>query len=177
MKKWLKFWIAVVAALWVLATSIIATNDVKAGNTNNITVSIWSFNGWINTCTWSDYAFSFNASPSEQSNTVSNQVTCALWSTANKSITIKLSWDVKTWSLTIPSAGITLASNTWWTQTPSWLITPSTTLNGSLSTAQTLFTKAANKIWTATGTTVWIKVVIPAWQPNGTYKWILFLDF
>ena len=179
MKKSIKFWIAALSLLAMTTATFISTSKVEAW-TNKLTLTISAFNNWVNTCTWSDYTYNLTASTTSQTVTDKHDITCKLWETTSKNITLQLSWDLK-WASTnvvIPSSGIKL-TNTGAnrTSTPSDLGTWKAVSNATFSTAQTLYSKNQNKIWTTTWTNVQIGITVPGWTPQDTYNWTIVLTY
>lgn len=179
MKKWLKLWITALAILWMMWWIITTVNNVEAATKNNsLTLTIWPFNGWVNTCTWSDYSFTATASTSDQNVHQSKSFSCAFWATASSTVTLQMSWNM-TWPVTISSGSVKL-KNTEWTATPSALKSTTnaiSTFTAFNTTPAVLFSKAANKIWTWAWSAIDIQVTIPAWAPNGTYNWTIVLSY
>lgn len=174
--KWLKLWIAVLAILWMIWGSLYMYNTAEAASNNTITLTIGAFNGWNNTCTWANYSFSATASPTEQTKTDSHIINCAFWKTGSSTVTLQMSWNMS-WPQPIQASNIKVKNTQARTATPSDLGSSALTSYAALSSAQTLFTKAANKVWTWAGSAVEIQITIPAWAPNGTYNWTLVLTY
>lgn len=179
MKKWLKLWITALAILWMMWWIITTVNNVEAATKNNsLTLTIWAFNGWVNTCTWSDYSFSATASTTEQTKNQSKPFSCAFWNSAAASVTLQMSWNM-TWPMTITWGNIKL-KNTEWSATPTTIKNGNTAISTYTafdSTPAVLFKKKADTIWTWAWTAVDIQLTIPAWAPNGTYNWTIVLSY
>ena len=172
MKKWLKFWLATLAVLWIMWISLYTSNSAEAAKTWSSTLKLTLSSAWDSTCAISAWwTWSETASASQQANKAST-TTPILTCTFNnaEAETLKL-------------AGTAMAWTAWSTAIPVWNVTTvnscsvSSTLWGTCgstwSTALTtawvsLYSKSANKIgtWTFTET---LKLTIPAWQIPGTY--------
>lgn len=176
MKKWLKFWIAVVALLWMIWWSLYRVNNVEAAKTGSATLKLTLTSAWDSTCsidTW--WTWSATASASEQANktsTTTPKLTCTFNNASAE--TLKLAGTAMTgpsWSTSIPvwnvkaknscSVSSTLSGTCW------------TTTATALTTAWvSIYSKDANKIGTGTFTET-LTLTIPAWQIPGTYTWEL----
>lgn len=167
-------------------TAVVSTGKVSADPTtdtsNIVRVSIDAYNGWVNSCSWSDYIFDLNASTQQQVVSINTWiVTCIFWNSTWKAVTLQLAGDLTHQSLegvNIPKENIKLTNGTW-TVDPSWLGSAGPSWKDTFYNEwwKTLFTKNANMIWDASGTNLSIEVTVPAWQPNGTYEWTLVLTF
>lgn len=183
MKKWLKIWMLTMAFLAAM-TTVISTGKVEAqaadpDTSNYVRVSINAYNNWQNDCSGTNYIFNFTGSTQEQTDSKTGTITCVLGNKTWQAITLQLSWDLTAeWvDLPIPRGNISFTNGTW-TRVPEDLGTawePWTSAFGD--TPKTLFNKAGNKIWDASGTNLTIEVKVPAWQPDGTYQGTLVLTF
>ena len=179
MKKWLKIWMLAMAFLAAM-TTVISTGKVNAETWDNkVTVEISPYNGGVNSCSWDDYQFNFSWSADVQTGTISWNINCIFWKHWQQVVSIALEWALTSEESTIATSQLKLKNGTW-TWTPTDLGTQATDAANFVlfdGDGVSLFNKAANKIWDASGTNIEIQIVVPAWQPNGTYTGTLVLTF
>lgn len=178
MKKWLKIWMLTMAFVAAM-TAVVSTGKVEAQSTanNEVQVVIGKYNDWVNTCSWGNFLFNFNASVDEQHDSTWNVFECKFGESSQKAITLQLSWDLTSTSgwFIISWENVKL-SNTVWTKNPDGLWTNTAITSWYATDYNTLFNKNAKTIWDASWS-VTIDITVPAWQPDGTYQGTLVLTF
>lgn len=184
MKNWLKIWVVALAMLATVAT-LASTGSVKADDeSNRVIVNIGEYNDGQNTCTWSNYEYTFTGSTEMQTGSKSGTITCKFWNMSWQAVTLRLYGDLVlsgNGGVTIPSSHVFLTnSSTDWNVSPDVVrgSTEGTTFElQNFTETKTLFNKSNNTIGDADSDNVVITVEVPAGQPNGTYNGTLVLSY
>ena len=168
------------ASIYTCEASDFVALGLDDGWNPQITVNIAEFNGWQNTCSGSNFFFSWITAGTITTWYVLTWVfSCDFgngWS--HPLVTLQLSGDLKAWDIILSGENVKM-QNSEWTSRPTGLKSADTLIDEwkwLKNSTQTLFTKTANLIWVASWV-VSVQVTVPAWQPEGTYVGTLVLTY